>query len=143
MKVQFHSKHEVKLDQLKYAVIASRYEGQWIFVQQRQRDTWEMPGGRVEPNESIFECAGRELMEETGVIKFAMFPVTIYSVETVMDISYGMLLFADVHELGPLSDEFEIARQELFTFPPDNLTYPEIQPILFERILQFVEERGL
>lgn len=143
MKVEFYSSKEVKLEMMKYAVIMSRYEGKWIFVQHRERDTWEAPGGRREVGESIFECAARELMEETGVLKFALFPVCPYSVETVIEKSFGMLFFADVHELGPLSGEFEIARQELFLDPPKDLTYHQIQPILYERILEFVKERGL
>lgn len=143
MKVEFHSPKEVKLEKMKYAVIMPRYEGKWIFVQHRERDTWEAPGGRLEVAESIFECAARELMEETGVVKFALFPVCPYSVETAIEQSFGMLFFADVHELGALSGEFEIARQELFLDLPKDLTYPQIQPFLYERILEFVKERGL
>lgn len=30
-------------------------------------NTWQCPGGLLEPGESVFECARRETLEETGV----------------------------------------------------------------------------
>lgn len=31
--------------------------------------TWSFPGGHLEPGESVFECASRELREETGIAR--------------------------------------------------------------------------
>lgn len=31
-------------------------------------DNWELPGGHVEPGETIKECVGRETAEETGLV---------------------------------------------------------------------------
>ena len=30
-------------------------------------DFWTLPGGRLEGNESVFDCARREMAEETGL----------------------------------------------------------------------------
>lgn len=54
------------------ALIAQR-EGLWrLLVAQRPHDTvlpglWELPGGKVEPGESLQDCVVREFMEELGV----------------------------------------------------------------------------
>lgn len=144
MKVNLYNLKEVSLDQMQYAVIMARYEGEWIFVQQKGRNTWEIPGGRVEADESVFDCAARELMEESGAVKFALFPILVYGVEhDGGEESFGMLFFADVHEMGPLPTEFEMAKQQLTIELPKKLTYPEIQPELYYRTLEFIKFKGI
>lgn len=128
---------------MKFAVIMARYQSKWIFVQHKERKSWEIPGGTVEKDESVFECAGRELMEETGSLKFALFPVSIYSVTHEAEESYGMLFFADVLELGEIPQDSEMAKQELYLELPDKLTYPEIQPHLYYRTLEYLREREI
>lgn len=41
--------------------------GRIVCVHNPHRDTWELPGGRREPGESVVQCAERELWEEAGV----------------------------------------------------------------------------
>ncbi len=54
------------------ALIAQR-EGLWrLLVAQRPHDTvlpglWELPGGKVEPGESLQDCVVREFMEELAL----------------------------------------------------------------------------
>ena len=52
---------------LKFAVIAARSEGKWVFCRHRERTTLEIPGGHREPGESVDQTAARELREETGI----------------------------------------------------------------------------
>ncbi len=147
LKVELYPLKEVSLSKMEYAVIMARYDSKWIFVQHRERQTWEIPGGHIEAGESVFDCAARELMEESGAIKFALFPVSIYAVTRGdgdnIQKSYGMLFFADVQEMGPLSADFEMAKQKLFLELPQKLTYPGIQPQLYFRTFEFLRERGL
>lgn len=129
---------------MQFAVIMARYKGEWIFVQQKNRNTWEIPGGTIEADESVFDCAARELMEESGAVKFALFPILIYGVEKEgEEESFGMLFFADVHEMGPLSTDFEMGKQQLTIELPRKLTYPDIQPELYYKTLEFVKLRGI
>ncbi len=122
-----------------YAVIATRFQNQWIFVRHRERKTWEIPGGHIEPGETPDIAAARELMEETGAVDFTIHPVATYTVEKDEISTYGRLYFAEVHKLGKLPDS-EIAEIILLDELPPDLTYPLIQPILFEFVNKSILE---
>lgn len=47
--------------------LAYRPSGELLLVEQAAIDTWVLPGGEVEPDESVREGARRELGEEAGV----------------------------------------------------------------------------
>ena len=98
-------------------------------------DTYEIPGGHREQGEDIVETARRELYEETGAVKFDLSQVCVYGVEKDGEETLGMLFYAEVQELeNELHSEIE--RVEFLDGIPEMLTYPLIQPYLFERILQ-------
>ena len=120
--------------QQKYAVVIARYGGRLLWCRHRDRQTWEIPGGHIEPGESALEAAARELQEETGATDFTLQPVCWYSAWRAdgMPPSCGLLCVADVHALGDLHNE--IAEVRLFDGVPDALTYPDIQPRLFEEV---------
>jgi len=136
--VRFFDPLIIENSDLTYSVITARYNGKWILVRHNDRSTWEIPGGHIEPGEDPDDTAGRELKEETGAILFDIECVAAYSVEKNGTTGYGKLYFAEVHELGSVPDKSEIAE---ITFSGDllqNLTYPDIQPHLFRRVLEFL-----
>lgn len=122
-------------EELKYAVIVARFQGKWIFCRHKERPTWEIPGGHREPGESAGEAASRELWEETGAVSAKIEPVCVYGFYDL-----GMLFFAEVHELGPIPDASEIREITFCDSLPEELTYPHIQPALFERVKQWLGE---
>ncbi len=130
--VRFYDEAEDAL--LKFAVIAARSGGKWVFCRHRGRTTLEIPGGHREPGESVDQTAARELREETGAKTFTLRPVCVYSV--VRDDaaeSFGGLYAAEISSFGALHSEIE----EIFLLeePPEgNWTYPEIQPRLVEEV---------
>lgn len=139
LKVKFYDSVDDSL--LKFAVIVSQSNGKWVFCKHKERDTYEVPGGHREPEESILETARRELQEETGALKFEIKPICVYSVtgktrvNATGEETFGLLCFAEISEFAKeLHSEMEkvVLMDEL----PENWTYPLIQPKLIEKYLK-------
>lgn len=129
--VNFYEDVEDRL--LKFAVIISKYNGKWVFCKHKKRTTYECPGGHRENGETIEATAKRELWEETGAKTFALTPVCVYSVIKDGQESFGMLYFAKIDSLGELPP-LEIERIEFFDSLPSLWTYPDIQPVLIQKV---------
>lgn len=137
MKVKFYE--NVSDELLKFAVIVSKSEGRWVFCRHKERDTYEVPGGRREKGESILQAAERELREETGALQFHLRPICVYSVTGKTRVnesgeeSYGMLYYADIENFeGQLHSEME--KVVLLDEFPEEWTYPQIQPLLIAEV---------
>ena len=135
-KVVFYDQIEDEL--LQFAVIIARTKGKWVFCKHRERDTYEVPGGRREAGETILETAKRELREETGAIDFTLKPVGVYSVKGKTrynqheeDEKFGMLFVADIFSFEPELHS-EIEKILISDHLVENWTYPDIQPRLLE-----------
>ena len=138
-KVDFYPVDFEPGDRLSYSVVVSRFRKKWLFVRHRQRTTWEIPGGHIEPGETADEAASRELTEETGAQEFAIECVATYSVNKDGHTGYGRLYFAEVSQFGQLSPESEIGEIIVAEELPENLTYPDIQPLLLERVIRYIQ----
>lgn len=139
LKIKTYNIETMDDNKLMFAVIAARYRSKWIFVRHKDRSTWEIAGGHREEMENIEDTASRELFEETGAKDFKLYPISIYSVEKDDILTYGQLYYAEVESLGELPD-LEIGEVKLFDDIPQHLTYPLIQPFLFEHTLQFLKD---
>lgn len=137
-KVDFYSLDDKCEYKLKYVVIVAEYQDRFIIVKHKDRATWEIPGGRIEDGESFDKAAQRELYEETGALEFELLPVAFYSVTREGTTSYGLLYYSKVRDLGKLPN-FEIEKIEMVKSLPENLTYPQIQPDLFKKVMMGLE----
>ncbi len=121
----------------KYVVILSRYRDQWLFSRHRARQTWETQGGHIEEGETPIEAAKRELFEESGATAFTIRPVCDYWSGSRTGSGVGVVFLAEITELSPLP-ESEMAEVRAFDSLPDNLTYPQITPVLFDAVEGFI-----
>jgi 8-oxo-dGTP diphosphatase len=133
--VTFHAPDSIDPSKIKYAVVAAKYNGKWVFCRHKSRDTWEIPGGHRECGEKPDDTARRELWEETGAQRAKITAVCVYRFN-----DYGMLYYAEIAELGQLPENSEIGEICLEDSLPNGLTYPHIQPFLFEKVHNWLQE---
>lgn len=132
----------------KYAILVARYQGQFVFVRHRERQTLELPAGHREPGEAIQLTAERELREETGAVDFDLQPVFVFRVPAYdahgarSDELASLVCFAEIRTLGPLDPAYEIAEIHMDAEMPEPLTYPEIQSVIFQRVREWLAEQS-
>jgi len=95
--VEFPNKHRSAREVVEHSggvsVLAENKEGKILLIKQYRYAVdeiiYEIPAGKLEPDEDIAECAGRELREETGYTAekfnklFEFYPTPGYSTETI------------------------------------------------------------
>ena len=123
-----------KLKTYKYIVVLSEYNGKILLSRHRNRITWETQKGHIEQGESPLEAARRELYEESGATEYEINPLCDYWAgnPVTKDGANGMVFTAKITKLSPIP-ESEMAEVRSFDYLPQNLTYPEITPILFAK----------
>ena len=119
-----------ELKTYKYVVVLSTMCGKILLSQHKERTTWETQGGHVEPGESPYEAARRELYEESGALRYTLHEAFDYEAGDAHGSATGRVFFADIEELGPIP-ESEMAETAVFDAPPQNITYPGILPVLW------------
>ena len=110
-----------------YVVLLSRYQGKYLLSRHKNRSSWEMQGGHIEPGETPDQAAKRELFEESGAVSFELVPLCDYTGEEPGKNNFGrgFVFQAEIYDMVPLP-ESEMAETGLYAEFPDNLTYPEI-----------------
>lgn len=135
-------KEKIPEDLMEIAVIFAVYKDKIVFVKNRGRCGWEMPAGHREKGEHINATASRELCEETGAVKYDIKPLCDYMVTSDGHVGYGRLFYAKIYELSPISDS-EVEEIGFFTKQPENLVYPDVQSVLFEKAISILGPIGL
>lgn len=126
---------------IKIAIIASRYRDKWVFCFNKKRQSYEMPAGRKEDNESIDMTARRELVEETKATSFSIEPISLYSVSENGNTSFGKLFFASIYEMEKNIEDPEIDHLIFRDTLPEPLTFKNIQSQLFKYANDYYKDR--
>ena len=132
--VTFKELNEVEEKELVRVVIVSEYKGKWIFCKQKNKDTWELPGGKIEKEETPLAAAKRELYEETGAKKIEIIPICVYIISNP-----ALLCYAKIEKLEKIPNDFEIEEIMLSETLPKNLTYPNTHPKLFNKVIDYIK----
>lgn len=125
------------LKEYKYVVVCSCHGGKWLLSRHKNRDTWETQGGHIEPGETPLQAARRELYEESGVTDAEVLPLCDYYGYDTRGHANGVVFLAKVHQLGELPRS-EMKAVQLFDALPENLTYPDVTPRLFEEAARYL-----
>lgn len=123
------------LEEYKYVVVLSEYNGKNVLSRHKERTTWETQGGHIEQGETPLDAAKRELYEESGAVDFEIKPLCDYRAwnEETGHGAYGVVFHAVIREFRAIPDS-EMAEIREFTELPENLTYPAITSVLFAHL---------
>ncbi|MBN1411338.1 MAG: NUDIX hydrolase [Spirochaetales bacterium] len=97
---------------LTYSLAVIKYHSRYLFVFNRRKQKWELPGGIKEKNEHTRECCSREILEETNQI-----PVSLnfrgfmcFRLKPDNRIEYGALFSGQLDSLRPFRENEEIEK---------------------------------
>ncbi len=123
MTIKFYDIND--LNKPSIVVIYAKYNEKIVMCKHKKRETWEIPGGHIEKDETPELAAKRELYEETGATDFSLVPAFKYSFETDGNTIFSIMYKSKITKMESLPN-FEIKEIDLFDKLPDNVTYPEI-----------------
>ena len=120
--------------------------GRIVFVRRKDNDLWALPGGGMEPGESIEETAVREVLEETGLVVKVTGLIGVYTnPHHVMEYSDGevrqqfSLCFTAVLKGGDL--RFDDESTDIAWVAVEQIQSLAMHPSMRLRIEHFLERR--
>ena len=132
--------------------ILENEKGEWLMVEPSWVKKWDLPGGGIEPHESIIEGLTREFYEETGY-RIAVDPHPVFVSETNFyeispdDYCHAVMFYyrikllseeRDAHVVNTFEDGYEIA--DMRWVNPDTMNKENVQFPVW-KYLEFI--RGL
>ena len=128
------------LEPLRFVVVCSFYQGKFFLSFHSGHESWETQGGHIEEGETPEKAAKRELFEESGVRNAELIPVCDYIAYDSEGSANGRVYAAIIHQTGTLPSN-EMSKVQVFNALPENLTYPNVTPVLFEESRKAVQKK--
>lgn len=122
-------------------IVAAVFEidGEVLLVRQQgptdPEATWALPGGRVEPGETLLEALERELLEETGLTLDTSSPSLLYVCEMVdtEDAMHAVTFVFRVQVMSqttPIADPDGFISESRFVSRTDAVSFLSVHPYL-------------
>ncbi len=98
-------------------------DGKVLLMRRQDFDVWGLPGGYIDPGESVAEAALREVQEETGLEVELIYLIGMYSFRRWLNRGYHFAAFMARPVAGALRPQ-ESEALELQLFDPRDLPQP-------------------
>ena len=120
----YFGERPVDLGRIEFVSCLAHQQNQILFCKWRDTGIWTVPGGRVEPGETVEETVYRELLEETGAT-LKNLKVLCYIHCFMFNLEYwGIAYLGEIETLGSPLDLNEVSEAKLFLDFPENLSKP-------------------
>ena len=120
MKLQFFDLGYCDENDYTRVVCVSRYKNKYVFLYNKKRNGWEIPGGHIEEGETWQEAAKREMYEETGATNIELTPICVYKIST-----FALLCYCEIKEISKIPEGYEMSKVMFSDSLPNNLTYED------------------
>ena len=94
-----------------FSCVIARHEGKSLFVFNAWRKGWELPAGLIEPDETPYDAALRELKEETGQIVVSLTFAGMCLLKLARGgLELGTIYTAELDSLQPFAANEEVSQ---------------------------------
>ena len=106
---------------LTHSLVVARFGGTYLFVFDKHRNRWELPGGIIETNETPRACAIRELYEETNqtISKPRFLKLMKFILKPDDRLEYGALYSGEMTRVKDFTANSEISSMKLWNLADD------------------------
>lgn len=139
--VTFYEKEVLLLNKdIDFCIVPVIFNGNWMFVRQKEKETREIPSWWRNRNETIYTCAERELIDQTWAKVYDIDHMWYISLITDdWHKSYGALYLAHVIDTWDLWAHTHIGENKLFKDLPEKLTFTDIHTAVFAKAVAYKE----
>jgi 8-oxo-dGTP diphosphatase len=120
--LEFHAGSELNIPEadrmipLPLALVAARHQGKILFVFNRWRGEWELPGGMIESGETPSQAGIRELAEESQqhAAEVTYFGWMKFQLQPDNRLELGVLYTCELDTLQPFESNEEVSQMMLW-----------------------------
>ncbi|MEL6717858.1 MAG: NUDIX domain-containing protein [Bacteroidota bacterium] len=130
-------------------ILVENDKGEFLFIRRTDNGNWGLPAGGLEENETVLECAKREVLEETGI---ELLDLEVIGIGTQPDqetviypngdaTQYFTVEFYSNQWRGTPKADFKESSEVVFRSEAYKLNLPPHEQVTFES-LQYFKEQG-